>query len=409
MARRRLDDWITRYLEYTASSESPVSFHLWAGVSCIAAALQRKVYIRWGHSTIYPNNYIVLVGPSGRSRKGEAIGIARGLVESLKLPLIGEDNSMESIILEMKNSVTTFKDKGNGNLTLQCAVSSFVEELSVFTGEQNKVFLSYLTNWYDSRDRWKRSTKHMGIDEIMGMCFNLLAATAPDWVPYILPREAIGGGFTSRCVFIVEASKSKIVADPNSIKQPDQLRKDLAFDLEVIHTLSGEMKFEDKAKKAYIEWYEDQEKKIEEGNPPIPDPLFQGYLARRPMHLFKTMMAMSASRGGDMLLTFKDFKRALSMLEIAEKKMPRVFSGIGSARYAAETEMILQYIAAKRSVTKAELLTTFYKQVDDYSLDIVMKVLNGMKIVQTVIQPGKDIRYIYTRKETDPDIGSAIH
>lgn len=401
MTKRRLNDWLSAYLKYTDSSESPVSYHLWSGVSVLSGALQRKVYLRWGHSTLYPNQYIILVGPSGRARKGDAIGIARAFMDTLKVPLIGEDNSQEAIILEMKNSITTFTDKSNGKLTFQCAVSCIVEELSVFTGEQNTQFLAYLTNWFDSRDRWKRTTKHQGTDEIMGMCFNMLAATAPDWIPYILPREAIGGGFTSRCIFIVEQGKSKIISNPNSIHPPDQLKRDLAFDLEVIHTLSGAITFDDKALKLYEDWYVKEETKIEAGNPPIRDRLFSGYVSRRSTHLRKLAMVMSVSRGADLTIIEKDFNRALKMLEIAEKKMPLAFGGIGKARYAEETEAIMQFIAIKGTTTKSEILNQFYKMIDDYSLDIIMKVLSGMRVVRTIIAPG-ETKYEYIKREAGP-------
>lgn len=398
MAKRQLHDWLTSYLKFTENSESPVSFHLWGGVSAISAALQRRVYIKWGHTTLYPNHYIILVGPSGQSRKGEAINIARGLVETLKVPLLGEDNSMESVILDMKNSISTYQDKGNGKLTFQCAISAFIEELSVFCGEQNTRFLAYLTNWYDSRNSWKRSTKHQGTDEIMGVCFNLLAATAPDWIPYILPREAIGGGFTSRCLFIVERGKSKIISDPDAIKEPEQLKKSLIHDLEVIYTLSGEMRFDANTREIYKAWYIEQEENIRDGRPAISDQMFQGYMARRAMHLFKLMMVMSVSRGSDMTLIEKDFRRALSMLLLAERRMPQVFSGIGRARYAQETEMILQYIAAQGSVTKAQVMNQFYRQVDDFSFDAVMKVLSAMKVIRVIIKPGHTV-YEYIKKE----------
>lgn len=397
LPQRSLDDWLTAYLKYTESSESPVSFHLWAGVSAIGAALQRKVYIKWGHSTIYPNQYIILVGPSGQSRKGEAINISRGMVESLKIPMIGEDNSQEAIIVEMKNAVTSFTDKGNNRLTFQCAVSCFVEELSVLCGQQNTQFLSYLTNWYDSRDHWKRTTKHQGTDEILGMCYNMLAATAPDWIPYILPREAIGGGFTSRCLFIVESGKSKIVANPNAIQQHDGLKKKLMRDLEAVHALSGAMVLDAKTLAKYIEWYENQEYDIRRGCPALRDQLFQGYMARRATHFFKTMMVMSASRGSDMTIIERDFNRARSMLDQAEKKMPLAFAGIGKARYAEETQQILDFISVHGKVTKADILTQFWRSVDDYSLDNIIKVLAGMKVVRVVIAPGQT-HYEYIKK-----------
>lgn len=402
MARQRLlPDWISAFENYTENSESPRSFHLWAACSAVAAALQRRCYITWGHNTVYPNMYVVLVGPSGRARKSEPINISRYFIEKLNIPLIGEDNSQEAIIREMKNSVQSFTDRRTRRIQFHSSVSCFLEELSVFTGQQNTQFLAYLTNWYDSRDKWKRSTKHQGIDEIIGMCFNMLAATAPDWLPYILPREAIGGGFTSRCIFVVEERKSKIVANPNLHKPDASLAKHLSVDLELINTMSGPFELDQKATELYTEWYIKEEEKNEVGRSTMGDELFNGYTARRPMHLFKLAMVMSASRGDDYAITAKDFNRAKALLEITEKRMPKVFAGIGKAKYAEETELALSYIARRGSVSKSELLRQFFRTLDNYSLDIVIRVLSDMRLIKIIIGKGETV-YQYTG-ETETD------
>jgi hypothetical protein len=172
--------------------------------------------MKWGLDTIYPNMYTILVGPSG-ARKGDAIQTAKRFVENLSNAVtLGEKNTPESIMRQMAESGQNFKDAGNGQIKTHSSISAFVEELFVFTGQQNIDFLGDLTNWYDSRASWKNSTKNMGSDAIAGVCFNLFAATAPDWIPEILPRQAIGGGFTARCMFVVEERKGKTVLDPTS-------------------------------------------------------------------------------------------------------------------------------------------------------------------------------------------------
>lgn len=400
MTKRRLPDWITGFQEYMKWSESPLSFHLWGAVSAIASAMQRKCYIRWGYNTLYPNQFVVLVGPSGQSRKGDAINQARWFVERLKVPMLGEDNSQEAIIREMKNSVTSFKDGSTGKITFQCAVSVFLEELAVFTGQQNTQFLAYLTNWYDSRDQWKRTTKHQGVDEIMGLCFNIFAATAPDWLPYILPREAIGGGFTSRCIFVVEHGKSKIVSNPNAVQENTQLRSDLVHDLELIKSISGEYKYSPKALELYCQWYEQEERKIAEGRPAVSDPLFSGYMARRGMHLHKLGMVLSASVSADRIISEKDFNRAKTLLEVTERNMPRAFTGVGRARYAEETQAVLGFISKRGEASRSEILRAFTRTLDSQSFDMVIKVLEQMKLIKVVIG-SKDTSYRYI-EQSDP-------
>ena len=85
---RSLPDWITSYLEYTDNTESPLQFNTWIAVSCLAGTLQRRVWFQWAE-TVYPNHMILLVGDSGRTRKGLAIDKARPLFDNSGLQIIG--------------------------------------------------------------------------------------------------------------------------------------------------------------------------------------------------------------------------------------------------------------------------------------------------------------------------------
>lgn len=382
MADRRLEDWLTAYLEYTDISESPVSYHTWAGISCIASALQRKVYMKWGLEDIYPNHYIVLVGPSGRARKAEPLQVAQWFVRELNLSTVGEDNTAESIIRDIRGAEIAVLDRTTGKWKQQSAVTCFVEELAVFTGYQNQTLLAYLTAWYDSRYLWTRRTKHQGTDRIVGMCFNLLASTAPSWLPHILTAESIGGGFTSRCIFVVEERKGKTVIDPNLTPPDEGLKRDIVHDLEVIQTISGEYKFDAAGKKLRNEWYKDTEERTDSGQILVGDGTLTGYISRRDTHLKKIAMAMAASRSNKLIVTKEDYQRALLLLTEVEIKMPSVFGGIGRARYSAETDEILIYIKQQGTVKRSEILRAFYRDVDDTSLEAVMRVLVGMKSVK---------------------------
>src|SRR5690606_41030710 len=105
--------------------------------------------------------------------------------------------------------------------------------------------------------------KQSGKDHLTGVCFNLLGATAADWLQSILPEEAVGGGFTSRIIFVVEEKKGKIIPEYSVTKEQLELKSALVHDLQQILLMAGEMRFEEKARKAYEAWYLDQERKMD--------------------------------------------------------------------------------------------------------------------------------------------------
>lgn len=398
MPARRLKDWINSYMEYVRpNSESPDEFHRWAAIGTIAGALQRRVHLRWGHSTIYPNQYIILVGPSGTSRKGEPITILRDLFNTVGLPMIGEDNTRESVIRDMRNATTTFKDEDNGNVTFQCAASTFAEELSVFTGYQNREFLALLTNWWDSRDEWKRGTKHQGKDELLGVCFNMVASTAPDWLPHILPREAVGGGFTSRVLFIVEDASGKIYDDP---PMPDlQLKSSLLHDLERISSLSGSIRMSTKCKDWYRQWYRAERQLALSGKHKIKHPMLQGYLGRKATHARKVAIALSAARRDSLIIESSDLMEATSMLDRIEEKMHVVFRGLGKGHLSEEIETVEDMIAKKGTMKRSTIMAQMKSSLDAQSLDLVLNSLKLAKIVTARRIPGtEDYNIAYIKK-----------
>ncbi len=392
---RILSDWLTYYIDYASNTESPESYHIWTGLSVIAGALQRKTYIKWGHSFIYPNMYVVLVGPSGRTRKGEAMNVGTSLFNEIGVQTIADSTTREALLKVLGESIQNYKDPIDGIIKYHCSASMFSKELSVFLGQKQVQFLADLTDLYDSVDMWKRDTKHQGTDNLKGVCFNLLGATAPDWIQSILPMEAVGGGFTSRIIFVVEEEKGKIVELPTIREEHKQLRKWLIIDLQKIRSIAGEFTFTKEALEAYAAWYREQEKNAKKQIYPIEDSRFRGYCERRATHVKKVSMLLAASRGDcDLVMTLEDFERARYSLARIEPMMPKVFGGLGDSPTGRLIYEILSYIQKVKKATKSDILEKFYRNLGSSAmLDDIERTLKDMKKINTDI---KDGIYTYT-------------
>lgn len=382
---RELDNWLDAYLEYTNETESPQSYHIWCGLSTIAGALQRKVYLRWGiGQVIYPNIYVVLVGPAGRTRKGVALGIAKDLLKQIPGVTVAPESSSgkQNTINVMKRAGLDFVDPSDGKTKRHCSITAFSEELSVFLGQSDIAYLSSLTDWYDSKDDWEYETISRGRDTIKGVCLNLVGGTAPDWIQSMLPQEAIGGGFTSRIIFVVEERKRKIVPEHTMTTREYELQDMLTRDLERINKLAGEIYLRGEAKEKYVEWYTREDQKISEGYPAVPDPRFAAYCERRATHLRKLLLICCAARGDDLLISTKDFDRALGFLESVERNMHKTFGGLGKARNSDATETIKDYIEKVGITTRKQVLTRFYRDVDAQTLNGVEETLRQMGCIK---------------------------
>ncbi len=387
---RELRDWLDKYLEYTENSESPVSYHTWCGLSVIAGALQRKVYLKWGLGRIiYPNLYVVLVGPSGRTRKGVAIGIAKDFLKKVPGITVTPESSSgrQAMIMAMKRALVNFQDPSDGKIKFHCSVTAFSEELSVFLGQGDIAYLSNLTDWYDSKDDWEYETIGRGKDTLQGLCLNLMGGTAPDWIQSMIPQEALGGGFTSRIIFIVEEVKRKIIPKYIPTKEEEEQQEILQRDLERISQLAGEMTFDDEAEKLYINWYIEQDTQLSAGKPPISDPRFAGYCERRATHLQKLMLLTSASRGDDLKIRAEDFNRALKLLHSAETHMHKTFGGLGKSRMSDESDIVINYIKKVGVTTRKLLLQKFYRDIDPITLSNIEALMQQMGVVKIRLIP----------------------
>ena len=378
---RKLTDWLHAYMDYTKHSEPPYSYHLWIGISILAAALQRKVYMPWHMHRLHPNLFIILVGPSGKCRKGTALDFGRDIVRQVPaISMIAQRTTTEQLIRDMKNSLQEYTDDITGEIGVHCSMSVMSGELAVFLGSGNIDFLALLTNLYDSEDEWEYRTKHQGKEKIKGVCLNFIGGSAPDWIRTMIPEAALGGGFTSRFIWVVEWNKSKVITDPTPTKRMWALRDMLIEDLSRIHLMTGAMHFEIQAQEYYDQWYKDTE-----NNPPtqLLGSKFDGYLARRPTNVRKLSMILSASRSNENLIRLEDLQRAIKLLELVEQKMPQAFKGLGTAPYTEISEKCFSYMhEVDRPVSHSELLNAFFPNVNDYSLDLAMRTLIQMKVVR---------------------------
>lgn len=393
---RQCDDWVEEYMRYVEHTEPPLSYHKWTAIGSISAALQRRVYLSWGMETVYPNLYIVLVGPPAQTRKSTALRIGEDLVKQINIPMIGQDNSPEAIIQEIKKSANNFSEGDGGGVIMQSAMCCFASELSVFLGQQNVAFQAYLTDWWDSPDEWKRTTKHQGTDDISGMCFTLVGAMAPDWIPHIFTPASIGGGFSSRIIFVPETRKYQTIVNPNKCPSQKERRSILINDLTRISRMVGPFHLSPKAETFYEKWYTADEAQLQDGHYAVPDRTFHSYCGRRSVILRKTSMCIAASRSSDMVVQEEDISDALDMILDTERRLPGTFSAVGRSAQANSMSIVMKILAVRKTMKRSEILAEYYQDMSATEFDEVEKNLEAMQYIKvTRIPASGDSEYMW--------------
>ena len=385
---RKCKDWIDTYCEYMYDTEPPISYIRWSAISAVAAAMQRRIYVRLNDVT-YPNMYIVLVGPNA-SRKGTAMRPAGRILRELGIPLSVEETSGAALVRQLKNAHEDALI--NGTIYGHNSLTIFSEELTVFLGSNQTSLMSALCQWYDCPDFWDKDTVGRGREPIRDIWVNILAATTPILLRSSLPQDAIGSGLTSRIISIYEPDQGKLVIFDIETPERKELRMMLTHDLEVIRSIYGEFKLGEGWMEEYAKW-----RIATYGKKPFRDYRFDGYFGRRPTHIIRLSMIVSMSRSNELVLTAQDFNRALQFLEEAEIKMPQTFSGLGESPVAKIMPRLMECIAVKEKVAFSELMKLFYFDADKDTLNKCIDTLCGMKFCKRLFT--KDDTIINYEKE----------
>jgi len=237
-------------------------------------------------------------------------------------------------------------------------------ELGSLLNLQDRDMVNLLIELWDGKKTYEKITKMSGNDIIEAPWINLQAGTTPHWVADNMPQAMIGGGLSSRCIFVYGDTKEKYIAYVDEMvgKGDDKLRLRLIQDLEQIAMLVGPFIIDPAAREWGKAWYE---RFWKDATSRMDDTMLEGYAARKQTHLHKTAMVLSASRGASLTITKEDLELANVMLEDLEADMHRVFSRIGRTEDSMQAERFIEFVRRKGSIPYAEA----YKMIHIYFPD----------------------------------------
>ena len=384
---RQLDDWLSAYAEYTSEQESPSLFHFWVGTSVVASALERKVWVGRGYYTLYPNLYIVLIGASARVRKTSAINIGYELFREA-LPngvMVSQKTTPEALISIF---VAGFKEKGVSGGSI---VS---DELGVFLGGSSKSMdiMQLLTKWYDCPKYFEYHTMMRGKEKMNNVFCNMIAGTTPQWLKDSMPPHAIGGGFTSRILFIYQAQPEKLVPFPEITPEMNSMKKKLINDLRVISKLGGEYKLTRGAREWYEDWYTEVFKPET-----TPYASLDGYFGRKHDTLLKVATCLAASKSNNMIIDEIELRMGLRAMNKNEKFLPETLKLIQMTDAGEETEKVLRVIMRRGELDYVSLMRQLSYCVNAKRLEEVVADLLASDRITQVTREGK--RFYKLRRE----------
>ena len=317
---REHHDWLSAFMDYTRHGEAPPKCYFWVGVATIAGALKRRVWVDQATFKWYPNLYTLLVAPPGVVSKSTTAALGMDLLRSCAGIQFGPD------VVTWQALFDSFTDVHEGipyqgDMLEMSALTIAVSEFGNFLRPDDREMVDQLVNLWDGYPVKKR-TRMDGEQVIQNPCLNVIGCTTPSWIAQNFPEYMIGGGLTSRMLFVYAETKEKYVAYPFRHVPPDFLarREALIRDLERISQLVGPFHLTDEAIAWGEAWYERfhrTEARL------IDETLLGGYINRKQTLVHKIAMCLAASLGDELVITQPILERSVSLITELEAEMPK--------------------------------------------------------------------------------------
>lgn len=390
VSERHFPDWIEAFLEYSSYSEAPKRMRFWVAVSTVAGALRRRVWLDMAYFHWSPNFFVILVAPPGIVSKSTTAGVGMNLLRQVPGIKFGPDvTTWQSLVQSLNENQEEFSINGSQRMVAaELTIES--SELGNLFNPQDREMVDLLITLWDGRKTFSKTTKMSGSETISNPWLNIIACTTPSWIAGNFPEYMVGGGFTSRCIFIYAEAKEKYVAYP-SLQVPTNMSESarmLVQDLERISLMSGSFRLLPSA----VEWGNAWYKHHYENRPAaLDDDRFGGYIARKQTHLHKLAMVLAAASSDELTLSAETLSAANVMVSDIELDMPQVFARIGKTEGALQADRLISHVRGRGAISYEEafrFLHSHFPGQKDME-DILSGALKSGQVRLKELSPGR--------------------
>lgn len=339
---------------------------------------------------IYPNMYILLVGPPSTG-KDQAIIPARKLWErtrSLNIaPISMTGKGMLDALADPK-ALRQFSAKEKKVFLTYQSLLVCVPEFGVLLPAYDLQFISILNELWACGDIFEERLRGSGETfTIEKPHVHIMAGTQPKFLGEFFPDAAFGMGFTSRIIMIYagEPVRKGVFAKRKSYKS---MENKLLSDMKRMTQLYGEVEFTYAAQEYIEEWHMD----LAEEEAPTHSKL-QQYNGRRLLHLLKLSIVFSVSDSDQMVVDLPHVKRAhLTLLE-AERVMPEIFKEMTYNSQMSEIEeafyfIMREYSSKNRPVPEHRVTHFLMTKVPANQIQFILDSMIRSKIISVVKTKG---------------------
>jgi hypothetical protein len=343
------------YSQLVASYKWSDMFVRWAFMTCVSAVLERKCWLdEEGLGYLYPNLYVVLVGPP-----------ASGKTTAAKLPIdlfirsISDGPIICSNQLTPASLIDELKDAGQVRCQYETSpLFAFAGEFGVLIKDiGGGQIIELLLDFYDSRqpgEIWRKHTKKWGKQEMANPALTLLGCTTPKDIIESRLADTGGLGFISRVIFVCEPAF--IANAEDFIRLDREIIRDIQAHFIRMGAIVGQFELTPEAREERrriqnqnAEWFHNN----------VGTTILSSYMARKPPQIRKLAMLFSALRDNKKIIHREDMLRAEIMFKQTEATFMHAFGMQISYRDPGLMTKLLDKIPPRIGIPEDQLLRTF--------------------------------------------------
>lgn len=208
--------WLGRYVELVSSTTAaPDSYHLACGMAMIGSCIGRRIAIYHTSEVMFPNFFVLLIGPSGRAYKDTAIKRALALPQlpsppGAPLTALNVEFRVQRSIDSSQGLIGDLKDSSN----LFVYYSEFAELMEKAMREATRSITSTLITAFDSPPVLQNRTKNNPL-EAHNPFLTIVTGVQPEVMAELIAGRHQFSGFLNRWLLVVGDGKGPISSPPN--------------------------------------------------------------------------------------------------------------------------------------------------------------------------------------------------
>lgn len=375
------------FIEYVSEfSTSPKNLVQWSALFSIASVLSRNVVLKAGSWNIYPNLWMILLGPSS-AYKSTALSTGRRLVEQVNRDVhLPTEFSSEQLMIELQKRPTS------------AMVYDEMQSLfSICSKRYNQGVAGMLTTLYSCRDGFTRTTKADKQVTVPPMYLCIGGASTPEWIVASMKDRDydFASGFLGRFSFVVAKPDDRpfIPFPPPADKMKEKM---LISRLVEMSRLNAEAHMTDDAEAIYSEWATDFNARIlmREANK---DSSVNLLVKIRDQICLKLCLLSAIDCGNFPHILPSDVRFAKELVNVLEMSASKISEMISGTNYQKEQKKIAYTIFKAGELTIRELsqktkITGKYLQQHLDDLETTGDV--SVDQYQSKTKPGRRIKWV---------------